>query len=304
MKRLLRAGVLCASVVGVMSGALGGCADSRGFSFDVTADMRGYTLPVYAGSNYFVGACEAIRDQGPGAFMISPGDIDPPGQVRATLDAVLGADYVWYPVVGNHEGDQPQHMPYLRAYNRGGSTLPGIVRSGPPGAVETCYSFDHHDAHFVVINQYYDGSHDMVGDGDVGGALYDWLAADLSATDKRYVFVFGHEPSVVVPDMSNGRVRHRGSCLDQYPANNHRFWSLLRSHEVVAYFAGHTHNASVSKINGVWQIDCGHARGVGDPGAASTFLKVSIDAGGVLCRVYRDDAKGGKYKLVHRERLR
>ncbi len=266
--------------------------------------MRGYTLPVYAGSNYFVGACEAIRDIGPGDFMVSPGDIDPPDQVRKTLDAVLGEDYVWYPVVGNHELEKPEYMSYLRMYNKGGVMLPGIVHGGPSGAVETCYSFDHGNAHCVVINQYYDGKRDDALDGEVPEPLYNWLEDDLKNTGKKFIFVFGHEPLVSSPDLDNGRVRHRGDSLDKYPESSHRFWQLMRKHKVVAYFCGHTHNTSVCKINGIWQIDAGHARGQGDPGARSTFMQIHVGAGSVRCDVYRDDAEGGRYTLTFSEYLR
>jgi hypothetical protein len=106
-----------------------------------------------------------------------------------------------------------------------------------------------------------------------------------------------------VPDLDNGRVRHRGDSLDKYPANNHRFWALLRQQGVLAYFCGHTHNASVARINGLWQIDCGHARGLGDPGAASTFLKLYVEPAGVRCEVYRSDGAGGPYRLAYETRL-
>ena len=281
-----------------------GCAARRGFSFDLTADMRYFTPPAYPTSRHFVGVCEAIREVGPGAFMISPGDFDPPDRLPVVVKQILGEDYPWYPVVGNHELDRPEYMAFVRQYNPGGKALPGIVRAGPPGAVETCYSFDYQNAHFVAINEYYDGTNDAVPGGDVSDALYDWLAADLQANDKPLVFVFGHEPTVVVPDMTNGRVRHRGKSLDKNDANNHRFWSLLREHEVVAYVCGHSHNASVSKINGVWQIDCGHARGKGDPGAPSTFVKMYVEPDGVRCRVYRDSGDGGPYHLTYTEQLR
>jgi hypothetical protein len=279
-----------------------GCAPPRGFHFDLTADMRDFTPPGHPGPGYFEGVCLALRDVGPGAFMIIPGDLDPPAAVRATLDAILGPEYVMYPVVGNHELNRPEHMTYLRECNRGGSALPGIARSGPPGARETCYSFDYGDAHFAVINQYYDGTSDTGTDGDVVPALCDWLAEDLAATDRPYVFVAGHEPAVAVPDLDNGRVRHRGDSLDKYERNNHRFWSLLREHDVVAFLCGHTHNASAAKINGVWQIDCGHARGRGDEGAKSTFVKVYVERDGVRCAFYRHNGDG--YELAYEERLR
>ena len=225
-------------------------------------------------------------------------------EVRATLDAILGPDYVWYPVVGNHEKDRPEYIPYLRRYNENGNTLPGIVRIGPPGAVETCYAFDHENAHFIVLNEYYDNGRDSTGHGDVPDALYQWLSEDLKANDKPFVFVFGHEPTLSVPDMDSGRVRHRGDSLDQNPETNHRFWSLLRKHNVVAYFCGHTHNLSVCKLNGVWQIDCGHSRGIGDLGSPSTFLKIYVTSDSVRCAAYRYDAQSESYRLTYKEQLR
>lgn len=281
-----------------------GCAGPRGFEFDVAADMRMFTPPEHPGPAHFSGVCAAIRDLGPGAFMVIPGDLDPPDRVRATLDTILGPDYVMYPVVGNHELDKPEYMSYLREYNAGGDRLPGVVHTGPPGAVETCYSFDYENAHFVVLNEYYDGQSDAVPGGDVSDGLYAWLEEDLADNDQPHVFVFGHEPTVAVADMDNGGVRHRGDSLNEHTDHNHRFWSLLREHEVVAYFCGHTHRASVAKINGVWQLDVGHARGLGDKGARSTFVKVFVEHNAVWCRFYRADADGLNYQLAYEERLR
>jgi len=280
-----------------------GCATAPRFSFDVVADMRCYTPPEHNGPEYFEGACLAIREVGPGAFMLVPGDLDPVHRVHDTVTSTLGDDYAMYPVVGNHELERPEDMPYLREMNTDGVELPRVVRAGPPGAVETCYSFDYENAHFVVINQYYDGKSDAGTDGDVTPALHEWLAEDLAANEQPLVFVAGHEPAVAMPDLDNGRVRHRGDSLDKYAENNHRFWSLLREHDVVGYICGHTHDASVAKINGVWQIDAGHARGLGDKGAPSTFVKIRIDGERVDCEMYRSTA-GGPYELTFAERLR
>lgn len=284
--------------------ALTGCAGAPAWNFDVAADMRGYTPPEYPGPAYFAGACEAIRDLGPGAFMLSPGDFDPPARTRATIDDVLGKDYIWYPVIGNHEFDAEDHLPWLRAGNEGGRKLPYIVRSGPPGAVETCYSFDYKNAHFVVLNEYYDGLRDVATDGCITEALLGWLRDDLEANTKPLIFVAGHEPVVSMPDIDNWRVRHQGDSLDKYPAQTLAFWRLLREHRVLAYFCGHTHDASICKINGIWQIDAGHARGMGDPGAPSTFMKVYVEGGRVRCDVYRADAEGLNYRLTFSESLR
>ena len=58
------------------------------------------------------------------------------------------------------------------------------------------------------------------------------------------------------------------------------------------------------EIDGVWQLDAGHARGKGDTGARSTFIVINVDANGVTFKTYRDDADGGSYTLAHTGTLR
>ena len=277
-----------------------GCRKTRPqpalFCFDVTCDMREFADPKHQSSEYFLGTCEAIRDVGKGAFMISPGDIDPPQYVKATIEKVLGDDYLWYPVVGNHEAETKEDMVWLREW--GSKDIPHLVRRGPENGRETTYSFDYGNAHFAVINQYYDGQSDTGTDGDICDELYEWLKNDLEATSKRHIFVIGHEPIISIPDMDTGRYRHRGDNLDAHRRNNHRFQKLLREHNITAYICGHTHNFSYAKINGIWQIDAGHCRGIGDTGSPSTFLKVWVEPQSCWVDVYRTDADGGRYSLT------
>ena len=201
--------------------------DQENFTFVVTADMRYTAKKEYRNSKYFQGACEAIKKYGKGEFMISPGDVDPPIAVREVISQVLGEDYPWYPVVGNHELDDSSSMVYLRNYNKNGNTLPNIVRTGPEGSVETTYSFDWGNNHFVVLNQYFDGQSDMGTDGELVPELLDWLEKDLTNTRKKYIFVFGHEPLIAMPDMDNGRLRHQDDSLYKYPKSSFKFHQLL-----------------------------------------------------------------------------
>ena len=195
----------------------------------------------------------------------------------------------------NHS--QPEDMEWLRAWGR--KEIPNLVRRGPENGVETNYSFDYQQAHFVVINQYYDGKSDTGTNGDVSEALYKWLERDLIENRKPITFVVGHEPMVSMPDYDNGRHRHQGDNLDAHPENSHRFQKLLRQHNVAAYLCGHTHDFSCAKINSIWQLDVGHCRGIGDKGAPSTFVKIFVKNTSCWAEVYRDDCKGGAYKLNH-----
>jgi Calcineurin-like phosphoesterase len=272
-----------------------------GFTFSIAADMRYFTGPgTYDTSGYFRGAVEAIHMLGSGALLLSPGDFDPPWQAYWTITHTLGITTTWYPVIGNHElpgagveSGLGANLSWLNGYAY------GPVNPGPASCPKTTYSFDYQIAHFVVLNEYCDVASDHATDGDILDVLYNWLASDLSATQKALVFVIGHEPAYPQPDADNGRLRHLGDSLDKYPARRDRFWNLLKQRGVTAYICGHTHNYSVVQIGGVWQVDAGHARGLGDPGADSTFLVVQVEPSRVLYQTYRDDGHGGSYSLRH-----
>jgi hypothetical protein len=279
-----------------------GEASLEPFTFAVTADMREFAgSGPYDTAQYFRGACESIASSASTVFMITAGDLDPPAGVRWTIDQTLGADYLWFPVVGNHEAETPADMAYLRAYDvdPNGSAPPNVVNTGPANGVETTYSFDYANSHFVVINEYYDGTSDVGSDGDVTDALYNWLVSDLASTTQDHIFVIGHEPAYPQPDADNGRMRHEYDSLNAHPANRDRFWTLLSDAGVLAYLTGHTHNYSITRIDGIWQLDAGHARGLGDTGARSTYILIHVDGEVVTFETFRDDASGGSYTLMH-----
>jgi len=275
------------------SRALNWKVNTDSFTFAVTADMRQFSGPDYDTSQYFRGAVEAIVANSSSAFMVSPGDVDPPWDVYWTITRTLGSDFIWYPVVGNHEEETASDMVWLRGYDY------GSVKTGPGGCPETSYSFDYANAHFAVLNEYCDENGDDVLGGDVSDHLYDWLIADLGTTTQEHIFVIGHEPAYPQPDADNGRERLIGDTLDKNPVNRDRFWNLLMSERVTAYICGHTHNYSMVNVRGVWQLDAGHARGKGDPGAPSTFVLVHVDGPIVTYKTYRDDTEGGPYTLMH-----
>ena len=244
------------------------------FEFITAADMRYYVSNVDTNTRHFMGALEAIKLQGAGSFLVSTGDIDPPGEVRSAIDSILGQDYPWYPVIGNDEIEGEEHVEFLRNYARNKQNLPYLIRYGPAGCEETTFSFEWENCHFVVLNQYYDGKSDMGTDGDVVPELLEWLEVDLAENQKNFIFVFGHEPIFPMPDMETGRIRHDDNSLNKYMDNNIAFIQLLNKYEVTAYICGHTHNTSYSMFNGLWQIDTGHSRGLEGISPGVYFSKV------------------------------
>lgn len=268
------------------------------FSFYLAADMTNHAGPgEYDTSRYFRGVLEAMVRIGQGSFLVSPGDTSPAADTNWTIQQVLGKDTQWYPVVGNHDLGT-QDMDFLRNFNYdlNGSLPPNITRQGPPSCRETTYAFDYGSAHFVVLNLYCSDKTDVRTDAAVGTNLLEWLAKDLDGTEKPIIFVIGHEPAFPQRDQEVAVLRHKGDALDQYPVTRDRFWELLKKKGVTAYITGHTHSYSLVNIEGVWQLDIGHAMGIGTQATRSTFVRILIDGESVLFETYRGN-KDGTYTI-------
>ncbi len=87
-------------------------------------------------------------------------------------------------------------------------SLPAAGEAGGlPSSSEAWYSFDRGDVHFVCLDS--EGS-----DRTPGGAMLTWLAADLAATDRKWIVAFFHHPPYTKgshdsndPADSGGRMR-------------------------------------------------------------------------------------------------
>jgi len=84
---------------------LAGEEQENSFHFTVTSDMR-------HNHKQFRETCKAINLEagGPGAFHISPGDVEPVDRNRRIIDEEFGVDTIWYVAVGNHELDDPNGL--------------------------------------------------------------------------------------------------------------------------------------------------------------------------------------------------
>ena len=145
----------------------------------------------YDTSQYFRGMVEKIGELNQAHFMISVGDTTPPQDALWTINQVLGSDFLWFPVVGNHELNWID-MDWLRAYDpdTNGNLPPNISERGPEGCEETNYSFDYGNAHFVILNVYCDLNNDTRTDGAIVDALFNWLKQDLENSSQELLFVF------------------------------------------------------------------------------------------------------------------
>jgi hypothetical protein len=189
-------------------------------------------------------------------------------------------------------------MRWLRNWASNG--IPHLVRRGPPGAEYTTYSFDFGNSHFVMLNEYYDGTLDTVNTNKQGlpDRALEWLEADLAATQQALIWVVGHKPIESLPDLDSGRRRHGGESVSMMAPRLEAFLGLLRKYKVRAYLCGHTHDTSIERVKGsVWQVDSGHARGGGDTGAPSTFVKIRVEGTQTAADIYRADPSGQNYKL-------
>ena len=277
------------------------------FSFVVTSDMSHYSAQEYFDyPNFFAALLRHLEQVGPGEFMISTGDIIPADGTSWTVDQVLGEDYPWFPLPGNHDFGAAE-MDFFEsfAFEEKDGVGPRIVRWGPASCPRTTYSFDYLNAHFAALNVYCDAEAPWGIDGSVSDTLYDWLAQDLAETEKDLIFVFGHEPAFPQPDDKTGQARHQEDSLNQYREARDQFWTLLQEQDVVAYIHGHTHTYSAVKNNDVWELDAGQAMGVRAAPSPGTFLIISVKGERVILETYRgEEGPGFSYKLYEEIRLR
>jgi 3',5'-cyclic AMP phosphodiesterase CpdA len=228
---------------------------------------------------------------GGGAFQVSPGDITPLTREYKYLREAFGEDFMWYPCQGNHDHHEAEDIEFSHSYFD--RKLADHVNPGPAGCEKTTYSWDFKNAHFIVLNLYFDGKDEYGTDGDVVDELYEWLKADLEKNKKPAVFVFGHEPAFPF-------YRQRWSSLNRYKAHRDRFWKLLEDNGVAAYFCGHTHKPAVYRENEgkTWQVQCGEARGRKNR-KEDAFVNVIVRKDEVEFQLFTNENRDGNYVILH-----
>ena len=273
-----------------------GAATDSPFHFTVASDLHCQT------NNYSI-VLDAMRDHsgGQGAFQVSVGDVtDKSGQtpagIRQLIDSRFGPQAIWYPAVGNHDirgRKKSTSMQWRREeFANGNGTrkpLKDLVdRAGPKGSMETTYSWDCGNAHLVVLNEYWSGKvaagSDTATGGEIVPALLAWLEDDLCATQKPFIFVFGHEPAFA-------EQRHIGNSLDARPKQRNVFWNLLQKYHVQAFISGHVHFYYKELHGSVYQINDGNA-GNGSAEKHQTYLDVTVGSKEASVQVWQNEKNG------------
>ncbi len=143
-----------------------------------------------------------------------------------------------WPSLGNHEYRTRSGQPYLDAF-----VLPNNER---------WYSFDWGDTHFVALDT-----------NRIGREQARWLDEDLSATDRRWVVVYGHHPPFTSAKRGPS-VRFR-----RY------FEPLIERHQVDLVLAGHEHQYERTKpISGTTYIVSGGGGGRLTGGTPELYTEV------------------------------
>ncbi|HZR80957.1 MAG TPA: fibronectin type III domain-containing protein [Candidatus Binatia bacterium] len=134
---------------------------------------------------------------------------------------------VFMPTLGNHDLNDVGASNWASSVEIKLHLLP---RNAPAGQEERFYSFDHGDAHFVVLD---------VNPPAIGSTQANWLAADLAATTRKWKFVFLHQAS---HSCANG--------IASFGSNSsvkNTFGPIFEQYGVDIVFEGHDHIYERSK---------------------------------------------------------
>lgn len=116
------------------------------------------------------------------------------------------------------------------------------------------YSLDHRGVHMVALD-----TNDLyTGFGQIGEDQFEWLEADLAASNGQPTFIFGHHP-VPIESYATALPPIPGQFLLP-PEDALRVQQLAGEHSVVGVYSGHTHRnkrSTVSASPGVPYVELG-----------------------------------------------
>jgi len=223
-----------------------------------------------------------------------------------TYPNILPNTVLW-PSPGNHEfgasNSPTQYGPYYDAFSVPTAGQAGGVAS----ATEAYYSFDYGNIHFIALD-----SHDTIRDAPVdpttnvcppgeGGAMYQWLCADLQATRKDWVIAYWHHPPYTKGSHDSDNPIDSGARMQDM---RERFLPVLEGYGVDLVLAGHSHNYERSVlIDGHYgtsdtfgpqhTVDGGDGDPAGDGAYLKPVARMAPHAGAVYSVVGSSSKNGG-----------
>lgn len=194
--------------MGKMSGTKSFCAasdSSVGYDFIYLGDVQFNDNSTMASEYDTWGRLvQNARDRNPNAaFILQGGDMVNKGQNMEEWQALLTKSESVFSgmplmsVPGNHEGNDASGKPELW------SEIFDLPTNGPSGFKEEFYSFDYGNSHILCLNSNV-FSNEQLNAGTMSESdfdrINDWIAKDLSSTDKTWKIVVLHHPAYVVVD--------------------------------------------------------------------------------------------------------
>lgn len=134
------------------------------------------------------------------------------------------------PVVGNHEvNNEPVDDSFEKLV---GENYIDFKQHGRlEGYNNTAYYMDLENCRFIILNCYHNGRLKKIEKEQLS-----WFE-NVSSVDKKFKIVFVH-----CPPFPTGA--HLGTCLDQFPGERDKLWSVIEKNKVDIVFSGHEHNYS------------------------------------------------------------
>jgi hypothetical protein len=167
------------------------------------------------------------------------------------------ASTAFWPARGNHDT-------HTNTFT-GIFSMPSAGEAGGfPSGSESYYSFDYANVHFVCLDSF-------LSNGAIGGPMWTWLEADLSATTQDWIIAYWHHP----PYSKGSHDSDTEGLLIQMRTN---FVPLLEDHGVDLVLCGHSHSYERSflidshyGLSGSFDTSMLVDGGDGDPGSEGAY---------------------------------
>jgi len=138
------------------------------------------------------------------------------------------------------------------------------------------YSFDHKNAHFVVLNNSFKPSFDA--------KQFAWLKQDLAQADKEHIFVFMHRPTFDPTEIYKNYMMSGRKVTEE-------LMRVCEKYKVDYVIAGHLHGYARTKRKGVVYLISGGAGGPlylpKDFGGFHHYVRIEVDGSKIKDKVIK-----------------